>query len=155
MGAMGVGPQARREYLARMRERYETADRATKSRLLNEVCDGRSPESGDSPVPPARGAPAETAGTAGPYGPVVAGTLRRIWEAAGYPWSLRLRALLPTWLPWATRRWQISHAVAGHLRTMSPRQMDRCRCLRPFKTALRKRQYGRTKPGPCSSIRFR
>src|SRR5438046_6319304 len=24
-----------------------------------------------------------------------------IWEAAGYPWSLRLKALLPLWLPWA------------------------------------------------------
>jgi hypothetical protein len=37
MGAPRVGPQARQEYLARMRERYDTADRAAKSRLLNEV----------------------------------------------------------------------------------------------------------------------
>jgi len=76
---------------------------------------------------------------------MVVGTLRRIWEAAGYPWSLRLQALLPTWLPWAMRRWKISRDVAAKLRTMSPRQMDRC--LRPFKSELRKRQYGRTKPG--------
>jgi hypothetical protein len=39
MGATRVGPQARREYLARMRERYETANRAAKSRLLDEVCE--------------------------------------------------------------------------------------------------------------------
>jgi hypothetical protein len=32
-----VGPQARREYLGRMREPYETATRAAKSRLLDEV----------------------------------------------------------------------------------------------------------------------
>ncbi len=39
MGDTRVGPQARREYLVRMRERYETASRATKSRLLDEVCE--------------------------------------------------------------------------------------------------------------------
>jgi len=38
-GGTRVGPQARREYLARMRERYETATRAAKSRLLDEVCE--------------------------------------------------------------------------------------------------------------------
>jgi len=79
------------------------------------------------------------------YGATVVGALRQIWEAAGYPWSLRLRALLPVWLPWARRRWRLSHDVVERLRTMSPRQMDRS--LRPFKSELRKRQYGRTKPG--------
>jgi len=39
MGDTRVGPHARREYLARMRERYETAARAAKSRLLDEVCE--------------------------------------------------------------------------------------------------------------------
>lgn len=24
-----------------------------------------------------------------------------IWEAAGHPWSARLKAMLPFWLPWA------------------------------------------------------
>jgi transposase InsO family protein len=79
------------------------------------------------------------------YGPTVIGPLRQMWEAAGYPWSVRLRALLPAWLPWATRRWKIPAAVAQTLATMSPRQMDRA--LQPFKKEVRKRQYGRTKPG--------
>ena len=147
MGSTRVGPQAKREYLVRMRERYETADRAAKSRLLDEVCAVtgyhrkaairllRRPA---APRRRGRGRPVR-------YGPVVVGTLRQIWEAAGYPWSLRLQALLPTWLPWATRRWKISREVADRLRTMSPRQMDRC--LHPFRRELRKRQYGRTKPG--------
>jgi hypothetical protein len=147
MGDTRVGPQARREYLARMRERYETATRAAKSRLLDEVCEvtgyhrkavirllrrptGRRRRAGGRPVR---------------YGPVVVGTLRRIWEAAGYPWSVRLQALLPIWLPAACRRWKIPPDVAARLRAMSPRQMDRG--LRPFKAELRKRQYGRTKPG--------
>lgn len=144
-----VGPQARREYLARMRERYDqAAEKAARTHLLDEVCEvtgyhrkavirllrrpavrrGRR----------RRGRPVH-------YGPTVVGTLRRIWEAAGYPWSVRLQALLPAWLPWATRRWTIPDAVATKLGTMSPRQMDRA--LQPYKQALRKRQYGRTKPG--------
>jgi hypothetical protein len=147
MGVTRVGPQARREYLARMRERYVRADRTAKSQLLNEVCAvtgyhrkavirlfGRPP-----------GRPRRRRGRPVRYGPTVVGALRRIWEAAGYPWSVRLQALLPVWLPWATRRWRLARDVGERLRTMSPRQMDRC--LRPFKSDLRKRQYGRTKPG--------
>lgn len=143
-----VGPQARREYLARMRERYVLAKtKAAKSRLVDEVCEVtgyhrkavirllRRPTTTRRRRP---GRPIQ-------YGPVVVGTLRRIWEAAGYPWSVRLKALLPIWLPWAIRRWPIADAVAVRLRTMSPRQMDRA--LRPFKKELRTRQYGRTKPG--------
>ena len=41
MGATLVGPQARREYLERMRERYVLATRAATGRLLDEVCEGR------------------------------------------------------------------------------------------------------------------
>lgn len=147
MGATRVGPQATREYLVRMRERYVTADRATKSQLLDEVCEvtgyhrksvtrrfGRAAAGS----PRRRGRPVQ-------YGPTVVGALRRLWVAAGYPWSVRLRALLPAWLPWATRHWRLSAAVVERLGTMSPRQMDRC--LQRFKRDLRKRQYGRTKPG--------
>ena len=142
-----MGRHARREYLARMRERYERADKAARSRLLDGVCEVtgyhrkgviRRLQRPAVRRVRRRGRPVR-------YGPTVVGPLRRIWEAAGYPWSLRLRALLPAWLPWATRRWKIPADVAKRLRTMSPRQMDRV--LRPFKQELRKRQYGRTKPG--------
>jgi hypothetical protein len=79
------------------------------------------------------------------YGSGVVVALRRIWTAAGYPWSVRLRALLPMWLPWAMRRWKLSSEVVEKLGAMSPRQMDRC--LKEFKSEIRRRQYGRTKPG--------
>ena len=39
MGATLVGPQAIREYVARMRERYERAGREAKGGLLDEVCE--------------------------------------------------------------------------------------------------------------------
>jgi hypothetical protein len=131
-----------------MRERYEGAkDKAAKRRLLDEVCEVtgyhrkaviRLLRRPDTARRRRRGRPVR-------YGPTVIGALRRIWEAAGYPWSVRLRALLPIWLPWAIRRWPLVDDVAAKLRTMSPRQMDRA--LQPFKKELRKRQYGRTKPG--------
>jgi len=68
-----------------------------------------------------------------------------IWKAAGCPWSVRLKALLATWLPHARRHVAISVQTEERLRTMSPRQMDRC--LQPYRQAWRRRLYGRTKPG--------
>jgi hypothetical protein len=38
MGASRVGPQTIREYLARMRERYDRSGRDAKAGLLDEVC---------------------------------------------------------------------------------------------------------------------
>jgi len=38
------------------------------------------------------------------YGARVIGILSAIWEAAGYPWSVRLKkALPPLWMPWAKK----------------------------------------------------
>ena len=39
MGGTHGGPQARREYLARMRDRYAGASRREKGPLLDEVCE--------------------------------------------------------------------------------------------------------------------
>jgi hypothetical protein len=69
--------------------------------------------------------------------------LRAIWTAAGYPWSVRLQALLPLWLPWARRRLRLTAALEAQVRRISPRQIDRC--LRADMRTLRRRQYGRTR----------
>ena len=71
--------------------------------------------------------------------------LTMIWEAAGYPWAVRLQAVLPGWLPWARRRLRLSATVCRQLRSISPRPIDRR--LAPAKRRLRTRRYGRTKPG--------
>lgn len=69
-----------------------------------------------------------------------------IWEAAGYPWSARLKAMLPVWLPWARRHIkELTPEVEKQLLKMSPRRMDRR--LKDKKRALGRRIYGRTKPG--------
>ena len=146
MGGTRVGPQAIREYLARMRERYEQARREEKGRLLDEVCEVtgyhrkaviRLLRRGE----PRRGHRARPVH----YGPEVIAALRAIWTAAGYPWSVRLKALLPTWLPWARKRLRLTPPVEQALRGISARQMDRR--LQADKRQLGKRLYGRTKPG--------
>ena len=143
-----MGPEAQREYLARMRERYLIAPRPEKSRLLDEavVVTGRHRKGlirawRVGPRPPRR----RRAGRPTRYGPAVGRALVAIWTAAGYPWSQRLRALLPTWLPWARRRLALTPATEAGLVRISARQIDRV--LAPHKRTIRRRQYGRTKPG--------
>jgi hypothetical protein len=68
-----------------------------------------------------------------------------IWRAAGYPWSLRLKALLPLWLPWARARFRLPPALEAQLLRLSPRQIDRR--LAPYRRPGRTGRFGGTKPG--------
>ena len=77
---------------------------------------------------------------------------RRWWRRSGHcggrpgiPWSVRLKALLPVWLPRARGRLHLTRAVEAQLRQISPRQMDRVWAA--DKREVRRRLYGRTKPG--------
>jgi hypothetical protein len=130
-----------------MRGRYADADRVARRGLLDEVVamtgyhrkavirllHGRPPTRRRR-----RGRPVR-------YGPPVVHALRQLWRAAGYPWSVRLKALLPLWLPWARRRLALAPDTEARLVVMSPRQMDRV--LQAEKAVVRRRLYGRTKPG--------
>jgi hypothetical protein len=75
----------------------------------------------------------------------VISVLSAIWEAAGYPWSVRLKALLPVWMPWAQKRFRLTPRLEQQLLRLSPRTIDYR--LRSKKRQLKKRIYGRTKPG--------
>ncbi|MGC1483877.1 MAG: transposase family protein [Candidatus Acidiferrum sp.] len=79
------------------------------------------------------------------YGPETLAILTAVWEAAGYPWSVRLKALLPAWMPWIRKRFGVRPEIAEQLVKISARQMDRR--LAGQKTQRRRRIYGRTKPG--------
>ena len=68
-----------------------------------------------------------------------------MWEVAGYPWSVRLKALLPGWMPWIRKRFGLRAEVEKELLKISPRQIDRR--LKAAKTHRWRRIYGRTKPG--------
>ena len=58
---------------------------------------------------------------------------------------MRLKALLPLWKPWMRKRFQLSPKLEEQLLRMSARQMDRR--LQARKRRLKRRLYGRTKPG--------
>lgn len=137
--------------LSSYRKRYRKLDREGRSKLLDDFCEDtgyhrkyaisllRRPE--DSPVP---GSARRRRGVT--YGPVVARILTALWKASGYPWSTRLKALLPQWLPWARKHVRgLTPEVEALLLKISPRQMDRL--LAPQKRQVRKRLYGHTKPG--------
>jgi hypothetical protein len=144
-----VVQRGRWEYLRRIYERYQLAGRDGKTRILDEFCQVAGYHrkyalrllNGAPPGPrprPRRRRPKI-------YSRRVVSVLEGIWAAAGYPWSVRLKALLPTWLPWARRRFQLTPGVERELLTISARQMDRR--LEPKKRHLKRRLYGRTKPG--------
>ena len=79
------------------------------------------------------------------YGHELLSVLTSVWEAAGYPWSVRLKALLPAWMPWIRKRFKLSEEIEKQRLSISARQMDRR--LAAKKNQQRRRIYGRTKPG--------
>ncbi len=143
-----VSAQSKREYVQAIYQRYRRATRPEKHRILDEFCKvTRYHRKHAIRVlnGPAPGAARPARRRRVTYGPATIAALRTIWTAAGYPWSLRLQAVLPVWLPWARQRLRLRPAVEQQLLAISPRQMDRR--LAPYRRELTKRLYGRTKPG--------
>jgi hypothetical protein len=144
-----VSRQGKWEYLQAIHPRYRQAARAEKGRILDEFCQVtgyhrksavrllNGPPPGRHPLPRRHRAPS--------YGIRVIQVLAAIWRAAGYPWSVRLQALLPLWLPWARTRFRLTPPLEAQLLRLSPRQTDRR--LAPHRQRVRKGLYGRTKPG--------
>ncbi len=142
-------PASKRDYIETLRSRYARATRPAKARILDEVCatTGCHRKSAIRVLtcPPAAPPSRRRRGRPPLYGPQTQTVLTAIWEAASYPWSARLKALLPLWLPWARRHVPIPAGVEQQLRTMSPRTMDRV--LQAQKRRHQRHLYGRTKPG--------
>jgi hypothetical protein len=60
-----------------------------------------------------------------------------LWTASGYLCAVRLKAALPTWLPWLRRRLARSPAQERQLLAISPRQIERR--LRTHKERVKRR----------------
>src|SRR5215472_6233249 len=123
-----MSAHAKREYVQAISQRYRRARRPEKRQILDEFCQvaGYHRKHAIRLLNrPAPGAAAPRRRRAVTYSAAAIDTLRAIWEAAGYPWSGRLHALLPLWLPWARRRFRLRAAVEQQLVRISPRQMDR------------------------------
>lgn len=142
-------PTARWEYLKAIHPRYQTARRKARRRILDEFVAVTAYHrkyairllNGPAPATP-RPRRRQRRVT---YPRAVIEALTTIWTAAGYPWSVRLKALLPLWLPRVRRRLRLTPAVERQLLAISPRQIDRR--LAPHRRQLTRRLYGRTKPG--------
>jgi hypothetical protein len=137
------------DYLKAIYIRYRKASKRLRSRILDEFCqvcrynrkyairllNGPAPQKNTTPFK----------GRRPTYGAKVIAALTAIWQAAGYPCSARLKALLPLWLPWAIKQLTLSAQAQNQLLKISPATIDRR--LGPKKRQLKKRLYGRTKPG--------
>jgi hypothetical protein len=139
----------RREYLRAIHGRYQRSKPAAKGAILDEFCSicGYHRKYAirllGQPRPEVNPGPRRSRGPS--YSRRAIEVLVKVWEAAGYPWSVRLKALLPLWLPALRQRLAFSAETERQLLAISPRQIDRR--LKPRKSQLRRRLYGRTKPG--------
>ena len=144
-----MGSKGRWEYLRAIYDRYQKAGRKDKKAILSEFCANSGYHRKyalrllNGPSPEKHRRPRRRRGVS--YGGETVAVLRAVWEAAGYPWSLRLKALLPLWMPWIRKRFRLRAEVQKQLLQISPRQIDRR--LKAAKTQMRRRIYGRTKPG--------
>ena len=150
MRRVEVGHAARWEYLRVIYGRYRKAEGKAKGGMLDEFCltTGYHRKYAirllNGP-PPGKREEARARGRKPQYSPAVVTLLAAVWEAAGYPWSVRLKAILPNWMPWIRPRYKPSAETERQLVEMSARQMDRR--LAGKKSQCQQRLYGQTKPG--------
>lgn len=145
-----MGGEARWEYFRVMYFRYREAEGRSRGGILDEFCltPGYNRKYAIRMLngPPPSGRQRKRARIRKPrYGQAVISILTEVWKAAGYPWSVRLKALLPSWLPWIRQRYAMSQETEQQLLALSARQMDRRLASR--KRERRRRIYGSTKPG--------
>ncbi len=142
--------RSRWEYFRAVYGRYRQAERREKQVILDEFCANTGYHRKyairllNGP-PPERVRPPVRRRRAPHYSPAVVSVLARLWEAAGYPWSVRLKALVQLWRPWIEKRFRLRAGVQQQLEAISARQIDRR--LRERKQGVKRRLYGRTRPG--------
>jgi hypothetical protein len=136
-----LGNKGNWEYLRAIYERYQTVGRKSKKVILNEFCTNTGYNRKyairllNGPRPEKRRRPPRQRGVS--YDQVTLAVLTAVWEAAGYPWSVRLKALLPSWMPWIRKRFGLRLEVEKQLLKISARQIDRR--LKAAKTQKRRR----------------
>src|SRR4030066_1960267 len=142
---------SRRELMDATWKRYGQAARAGKTRILDEFCKatGYHRKYAISRIGQFEecGKPKRTIRRKRErlYGADLMRIIEKVWEEAGYPWSVRLKAILGLWQPWIRKRYALTTRQEALLVGVSPRTIDRA--LQGKKRELRRRIYGRTKPG--------
>lgn len=142
----------RMQYLKMVYQRYDKSSKSVKGRILDELCRVcgyhrkyaieklRGYVRGAPPLKREghRGHPKE-------YDAGVLEILEKVWEAADYPWSVRLKEILRVWLPAIKKHFPMTPEMEKKLSAVSPSTIDRA--LKTKKSSLKRRLYGRTKPG--------
>jgi len=142
-----MGPQAKREYVEAVRERYGRITRRGKSAVLDEFCEVMGCHRKhairllSAPRRPKRKAP----GPPRRYGAEELEVIKRIWLAAEQPCGKRLVAALPLWLPAYGRRFKLKPATRRRVLAISAATADRL--LAPVRAKLKVKGLGGTKPG--------
>jgi hypothetical protein len=146
-----MGKRARWEYFKVMYSRYHKATRIVKQIILDEFCqvcrynrkyairklNGIHPDDIQNNKINCRRSKT--------YSNTALSIIEGVWEYAGYPWSRRLKVILNDWLPWIKQRYNITAEIERQILSISPSQIDRR--LKNKKDKIKKRIYGRTKPG--------
>jgi len=143
--------ESRMEYVDTVYKRYRKVPKPSKTKILDELCQvckyNRKYAISKLSQLPNKDKP-----RAGPkrkrskkYDNQVLEVVEKVWKAANYPWSLRLKEILRLWLPWIRKRYRITPETEAKLLSISPSTIDRG--LKDKKRKLKRRLYGRTKPG--------
>ena len=150
MEGMKMARQSKVEYLKMIYQRYHRSDKEEKGKILDEfsrVCGYVRKYAIDllsqlfwKKQPPRRQRKRSFV-----YSAQAIGMIEQIWQVAGYPWSKRLKAIIPLWMPWIEKRFGLEAKTQKELLRISSRQIDRR--LKDKKLLLKKRRYGTTKPG--------
>ena len=146
-----MNKEFRMKYLEKTYQRYKRSSKRSKGKVLDELCQvcgynrkyaiwklNRLVMEEDS-----RGRKKRSRRRV--YDLEVIKVVERVWEVANYPWSVRLREILRLWLPWIKKHFKLSEEVEEKLLRISASTIDRA--LRDKKRKLKRRLYGRTKPG--------
>jgi hypothetical protein len=146
-----MSPQARWEYMKTVYERYaEAKGRREKGKILDEFCKTyrchrkHALRKLNGPAPGPRRAACRPRRSV--YGSKrLLGLLESFWSVSGYACGTRLKATILDWMPIARRELRITADDERLLQSISPATIDRR--LESRKRDVRRRIYGRTRPG--------
>ena len=127
-GHQAMVSQSKREYLARIKDRYRHADREGKSRILEEFCAvcGHHRKHAIRLLNADQRRLKKKPGRPRRYGVALIRVLEDIWLNAGCPCSARMAGMIRPWLPWYEKhRGQLNGQSRQKLETIRPRTLDR------------------------------
>ncbi len=127
-GHQAMVSQSKREYLARIKDRYRHADRKGKSRILDEFCAvcGHHRKHAIRILNADQRLRKKKPGRSRRYGASLIRILEDIWLNAGCPCSARMAGMIRLWLPWYEKRHgELDGQDRQKLETIPARTLDR------------------------------